>query len=200
MRERLEERVAVPGCTSRRLCAVESGMLLAQMPEESMEMGKRAPSSFEDGLACVVVVSGECSLLCPVDDAYWIFCLYPVVGERLQHLNSCYDAEYAIVYSAGGLGVEVRAGKCEWASLRRHSRTAKILPTASIVVWQPSVWVASTNQPRACLSASERARQHMPVSVGTLYEGSSMLAMSFFSGIYSRTLRLFGYIIRSRED
>lgn len=69
-------------------------MLLAQMPEESVEMGKRA--------------------LCPVDDAYWVFCLYPVVGEHLQHLNSCCDAEYAIVSSAGGLGVEVRAGKCEW--------------------------------------------------------------------------------------
>lgn len=114
MHEKLEERVAVPGCTSRRLCAVESGMLLAQMPEESVEMGKRAPSSFEDGLACVVVVSGGCRLLCPVDDAYWVFCLYPVVGEHLQHLNSCCDAEYAIVSSAGGLGVEVRAGKCEW--------------------------------------------------------------------------------------
>lgn len=99
----------MPGYTSRRLCAVESGMMLAQMPEESMEMGKRAPSSFEDGLACVVVVSGECSLLCPVDDVYWVFRLYPVVGERLRQLNSCRDAEYAIVSSADGLGVEVRA-------------------------------------------------------------------------------------------
>lgn len=57
MRERLGERIVVPGCTSRRLCAVESGMLLAWTSEESMETGKRAPSSLEDGLACVVVVS-----------------------------------------------------------------------------------------------------------------------------------------------
>lgn len=54
------------------------------------------------------------------------------------------------------------------ASLRRPGHTAKILPIASMVVWQPSAWVASTNQSRACLSASERARRHMPVSVGAL--------------------------------
>jgi hypothetical protein len=45
MRERAEERVAVPGWTSWRECAVERGMAPAQTPEESMEMGKRAPSS-----------------------------------------------------------------------------------------------------------------------------------------------------------
>ena len=56
------------------------------------------------------------------------------------------------------------------ASLRRPGRTAKILPMVSMVVWHPSTWVASTNQSRACLSASERARRHMPVSVGALYE------------------------------
>ena len=79
--------------------------------------GEAAPSSLEDGLACVVVVSGGCSLLCPVDNAYWVFCLYLVVGEHLQHLDSCCNAEYSIVSSPGGLGVEVRAGKRWWSAV-----------------------------------------------------------------------------------
>lgn len=52
--------------------------------------------------------------VCLVDNAYWVFCLYLVFGEHLQHLDSCCNAEYSIVSSAGGLGVEVRAGKCGW--------------------------------------------------------------------------------------
>ena len=58
MRERLEERVAVPRCTSRRLCAVESEMLPAQTPEESIEMGKRGPSSLEDRLLALLLFLG----------------------------------------------------------------------------------------------------------------------------------------------
>jgi hypothetical protein len=36
------------------------------------------------------------------------------------------------------------------------------------VVWHPSACVVDTNQSRACLSASLRARRDMPVSVGLL--------------------------------
>lgn len=53
-------------------------------------------------------------------------------------------------------------------SLRRPGRTAKVLPMASTTTLQPSAWVVSTNQSRACLSVSDKASRDMPVSVGPL--------------------------------
>lgn len=92
--------------------------------EERDAAGPDAGGEHGDGEAGAFFASGwvslrcccswEGGLICPVDNAYWVFCLYPVVGEHLQHLGSCCDAEYAIVFSASGLGVEVRAGKGGW--------------------------------------------------------------------------------------
>ena len=96
-----------------------------------------------------------------------------------------------------------RMSRCEpanvgGASLRRPDRTAKILAIASMVVWQPSAWIGSMNQSRTLVGVGKGQAAHACFGGCTLR--SRMLAMSFFSGIYSRTLRLFSYIIRSYKD
>ena len=42
------------------------------------------------------------------------------------------------------------------------------VPIASILTSQPRDFVVSTNQSRACLSASDNVRRDMPISVGPL--------------------------------
>jgi len=146
-------------------------MLPAQTPEESIEMGKRAPSSLGDGLACVVVVvSGGA--------AYFVQLTTPTgysVSTQLSASTFSISTHAVTPSMPSYLPPVGWVSRCEsvnigGVSLWRLSFTAKILPMASIVVWHPSAWVVSTNQSRACLSASERARRHMPVSVGALYE------------------------------
>ena len=146
MHERLEERVAVPGCTSRRLCAMESGMLLAQAPEESMEMGKRAPSSLGDGLACVAVVSGRGA-------AYFVQLTTPTrysVSTQLSAGTFSISTPAVTPSMPSYLPPVGWVSRCKpanvgGASLRRHGRIAKIFPMVLMVVWHPSTWATSTN-------------------------------------------------------
>ena len=168
-------------------------MLPAQTPEESMEIGKRTPSSLEDAL---LFLGG--SLLCPVDDAYWVFCLYPVVGEHLQHLDSCYDAKHAIVSSASGLGVKVRVGNDGWGVVAEAWSHGEDI-AHGIDGSMAAQCLGCLDEPVSSLLAGVGEGHAAHACFGGCALRSSMLAMSFFSGIYSRTLRLFRYIIRSRE-
>jgi len=139
--------VASPPPTSRILWASSRGIAPAHTPEAIMEIGNRAPSSFVQLITptgnsvSIRLSSSTLSISTPASTPKM-----PSYRPPLGWVSRCDPTHVG--------GARLRPG-----------RTANVLPMASTVTLQPSERVVSTNQSRACLSASDSERRDMPVSV-----------------------------------
>jgi hypothetical protein len=85
-------------------------MIPAQTPDDTIETGKRAPSSLY-AVRTGYVLSIDRYSLCPIDHSNGIFSLDIMVFQNLKHLDPCMDAEDPVVSPSFRLGIKMRSSK-----------------------------------------------------------------------------------------